>query len=246
MSKRNILAFDLYGDYALFKKPWCNREQQSFLVPPKTSIIGLVGGILGYKRENYLEKLSFNEIYTGITLLNEDGKELHGFNFMHGKNLDNITKKLSNPYRNPTDNGSLSPTRLEYIKNPIYRIFLYLEDVNLRDKVQKCLEEGRYVFPPYLGKANLFANIDNFLKTNLKETEIEYSNTVVPSEMVKVTEVKKKLYTERLPIRMDIDRSSPIYETIAVVKDGKIPLKESVDDDYIMGKTNENERLVLI
>ncbi|MEF8848984.1 MAG: type I-B CRISPR-associated protein Cas5b [Candidatus Thermoplasmatota archaeon] len=245
MENKKIIAFDLYGDYALFKKAWCNREKQSYLIPPKTSLIGLLGSILGYKRENYLKKLNFNEIFTGIKLISEEGKELHGFNFMHGKNLDNITKKFSNPYRNPTKKGSRSPTRLEFVKNPYYRIYIYAEDDSLRTKLQDYIGKNKCVFPPYLGQVNLFANIDNFSEINLIEKTIEYSDTAVPSEMVKVTEIKSRLYMERLPVKMKSDRSSPVYKSIAVMKNEDIPLKKLEKNEFIAGITDGKERLVL-
>lgn len=245
MGNKEIIAFNLYGDYALFKKPWCNREQQSYLIPPKTSIVGLLGALLGYEREKYLKKLNFEEIFIGIKLVSEEGKELHGFNFMHGKNLDNITKKLSNPYRKPTRKGSLSPTRLEYVKNPYYRIYLHLERDPLREKIGNFLKNDKCVFPPYLGQVNLFANIDNISVNELLERDIKYSETAVPSEMVKVTEVKSKLYTERLPVKMNPDRSSPIYKSIAIVKNREIPLKNIENDDCLIGITKNEEKLVL-
>jgi len=245
MEKKEIIAFDLYGDYALFKKPWCNREQQSYLIPPKTALIGLLGAILGYNRRNYLNKLNFDEIYTGIKLVSEEGRELHGFNFMHGKNLDKITKKLSNPYRNPTGKGSLSPTRLEYIKNPYYRIYLHFESESLKVKIQNHLRNNKCIFPPYLGQVNLFANIDDYSETNFLERKIKYSDTTVPSEMVEVTEINRKIYTERLPFKMNSDRSSPIYKSIAIIKDGEIPLKELERNNCLVGITDDEERLVL-
>ncbi|PTD94872.1 hypothetical protein C9439_00075 [archaeon SCG-AAA382B04] len=240
---KEILSFRLWGDYALYTKPWCNREQQSYLIPPKTSLFGLIGSILGCGKEEYLEKLDFDEIKTGINLKNFEGKELHGYNFMHGKNLDKKTKNLSNPYRNPSRKGALSPTRLEFIRNPEYRIYLYLKDKKIKRQLSDFLRKNKCVFPPYLGQVNLFANFGDFYKTELDEKNVNYSETAAPAEIIDGSEIEGKIYNERLPVKMEEDRSSPKFKSIAISKDN--PLKIKDDSKYLIGETTQGSQIVL-
>ena len=78
MPNKQIITFSLSGDYAMFKKPWCNNQQQSYFIPPKSMIIGLIGGILGIEKEKYLKESNFNGIKLGIELLKRPTTDLNG------------------------------------------------------------------------------------------------------------------------------------------------------------------------
>lgn len=54
----NILAFKLYGKFAHFRKFYTNASSLSYLVPPRTVIIGIFGSILKLPRDSYYEIFS--------------------------------------------------------------------------------------------------------------------------------------------------------------------------------------------
>ena len=47
-----ILVFDIWGEYAHFKKIYATTSALSYVVPPKTSIYGYIGAILGLEKED--------------------------------------------------------------------------------------------------------------------------------------------------------------------------------------------------
>ena len=55
----SILSFKLYGKFAHFRKFYTNSSSLSYLVPPRTVIIGILGSLLKLPRDSYYE--IFNE-----------------------------------------------------------------------------------------------------------------------------------------------------------------------------------------
>lgn len=245
MQSRDLISFRLWGDYALFKKPWCNREQQSFLIPTKTSLLGMIGGILGFDKEEYLHRLPAEEVKVGIQLRKKIGKEMHGYNFMQSANLKSRTKNFSNPYRNPSGKGMRSPTRLEMLKDPDYKVFIYLKQQTLRENLYGYLKREECVFPPFLGQVNFFANIDRVTKKGFMPKKLESVSTVAPADTVKPLRLRGKVYRERIPVRMQIDRSMPEFLPVVFKnnKRGQIPVTGS--DHFLIGKTEDGQQISL-
>lgn len=245
MTDKKIISFRLWGDYALYKKPWCNREQQSFLIPTKTAITGMIGGIMGYGKREYLDKIPPNDIKLGIKLNKKISKELHGYNFMQSENIKEQTKKFSNPYRKDSVDNPNSRTRLEMLKNPDYNIYLDIKDSNTQEKLFRHLENGEYVFPPFLGQVNMFANISEVKRINLKEKNINKVETVAPSEIVDGSEIDGVIYNQRIPVSMDKDRSKPEYMSIAVKNKENSKIKIEGTEKFLRGLTSDGSRVVL-
>lgn len=242
---KQLISFRLWGDYGLYKKPWCNREQQSFLIPTKTALIGMIGGILGFGKKEYLKFLPFNKIWVGIKLRKKINKELHGYNFMQSAGLLAKTRKLSNPYRDPPGKGMRSPNRLEMLKNPDYNVFFHFEDKKLQQSLYENLSESKFVFPPYLGQVNFFANIENVRKRKLTIKAVATVHSVVPAKILNVLGSGGQIYTERIPVKMEHDRSAPEFLRIALRNEENATIKIKKTEEFLVGQTEEGNGLVL-
>ncbi len=245
MSEKKIISFRFWGDYALYKKPWCNREQQSFLIPTKTAIIGMIGGILGFSKEEYLERLPSEKIKVGIKLNKEIGKELHGFNFMQSENLKKQTKKLSNPYRRKAIEQPNSRNRLEMLKNPDYKLFIQIEDTSIYNRLKNHLEESKYVFPPFMGQVNLFGNISEAKELEFKEKDVDYVNTVVPSKLVDGSSLDGTIFSEQIPFSMKEDRSEPEFISVSLKNKKEFKIAVKTDKRFKVGKTSDGTKVAL-
>ena len=51
MIPEKILCFELFGDYAQFRKFFTNMSPLSFSIPPRTVLSGIVGAILGIDKQ---------------------------------------------------------------------------------------------------------------------------------------------------------------------------------------------------
>lgn len=54
----DIISFSLRGKMAHFRKFYSNSSVLSYFIPPRTTLIGIIAGILGYERDSYYEEFS--------------------------------------------------------------------------------------------------------------------------------------------------------------------------------------------
>jgi CRISPR-associated protein Cas5h len=69
MDKVNkILAFDLTGPMAHFRKYFTNSSSLSYDFPPRTTVIGTIAGILGLERDSYYEDFGIEECHIAVKI----------------------------------------------------------------------------------------------------------------------------------------------------------------------------------
>jgi CRISPR-associated protein Cas5h len=66
-----LLQFDIYGRLAHFRKFYSNVTSLSYYFPPRNTIIGMIGSILGMQRDSYYGILSDNKLGVAIRILEE-------------------------------------------------------------------------------------------------------------------------------------------------------------------------------
>lgn len=186
-----IIQFDLSGKFAHFKFPFTspNFLKKSFLIPPRTTILGILGSIIGlngfqqYGESNepeYYEKLKHIKI--GI-----------GMNCFPSKKLI-IYNSLNSFARNIALNPNVM-IKEEILLNPSYKIILLLNFNNEYDKkLYDFIKQEKATYHLYLGKNEFFANITNFKEfdenqfTQKNTNECESINTIFPLEYINFDE----------------------------------------------------------
>ena len=227
-----VIGFNLSGKYALFTKPYTKNQPQSFIIPPKTAIAGMIGGILGFNRDEYQEKLK-NLKYSVV--LRNVSKYTTRFNLLQGKNASfNYSK---NPLRNPPERGQRSPTTFELLKNPSWDIFISLED-ELLIELQNRIKNSLFEYVPYLGVINAFAKLELFeeiieLKRGVNKIKSFFEFGLVK---VKLNE-PVKFYSELIPIEFKEKRSEPVTKEM-VIFDGDFDIlnKEEIENEFFIYK----------
>lgn len=56
----NIFSFHLQGKMAHFRKFYANSSSLSYFIPPRTTLVGIVAGLLGCERDQYYEEFSLD------------------------------------------------------------------------------------------------------------------------------------------------------------------------------------------
>jgi len=160
-------VFELSGKYAHFKVPESTRGNFTFPFPPRTALIGIIAGILGIQRNSYWqENQKFNETKIAIEILNPVQKDNLKINYTQTKTTTSL-RKLGVPVTllipkdpgNPASRGFISQFKLDLLKDVHYRIYANINDEKLHEQLVKRLEEKKYVYPPYFGHANFFADV---------------------------------------------------------------------------------------
>lgn len=169
-----ILVFDLSGDFAFYKMPEGTRGSYSFPFPPRTSLLGLLAGIIGKKRNSYWKNEDpLNESRIALEILKKPVNIGIKMNYNQTKTIISIFKdiKIILP-KNPVDpnaRGFTTQVRINYLKDVKYRIYFNHPDEKIYENISNFIRNNFYTFPPYLGHANCLAEIkfiDEFLYEN--------------------------------------------------------------------------------
>jgi len=243
--KKQVIKFKLSGDYALFKKPYANNQPQSFVIPPKTAILGMIGAIMGWSKEEYIEKLSFDKFAYAVRLITPKiKKDLIGINLMQGKNAKFTFNE--NPLVSPPERGQRSPTRFEFLKDMEWEIFLFVDDSEVQNKLFERIKSKKFVYNPNLGLQSLFAKIENE-QLFYVELANDVNNDIYTSferDFIKFKISKPvAFYNELIPVSFNSDRSLPrTKEMISFVGDYDI---EIINKNELKGKLYQdgNNRL---
>lgn len=159
-----ILSFDISGKFAHFRKFFANNTALSYSIPPRTTVIGILAGILGYEKDQYHEALSTDNLLHGIKVIAPLKKTFQRLNF--------LSIKGPNDFRG---RGGRIQTPFEVVSGPdirkdevSYRIYLtsgYNGDAAFNAVKQQLLQDTP-VFNPTLGTANFHARISNIRHFN--------------------------------------------------------------------------------
>jgi len=227
-----VIGFNLSGKYALFTKPYTKNQPQSFIIPPKTAIAGMIGGILGFRRDEYQEKLK-NLKYSIV--VKDFKKYTTRFNLLQGKSATFSYSK--NPLRNPPERGQRSPTTFELLKNPSWDVFVSMED-KLLEELQDRIRKSLYVYEPYLGVANAFAKLTLFQEMVELENGINKIKSFFELNLVKVRLIKPtRFYNELIPVGFESERSLPITKEMVVIMDEfEVLNKKEIENEFFIYK----------
>lgn len=192
------LVFDITGEYAMFRKFYTTTSSASYPFPPPTAVGGLIAAIIGVenKSENkahlasYWESLYGNRI--AISILSPTQWFTTSINLWNNKDpkkgIHNIIKH-------------------QFVKRPKYRIYV---EGPIEERLKPFLEEGSFVFTPYLGTAYSFANIHyigsfNPLKIEDDEARIK---SIIPADIKPKINLKKThgIFKDIVPLQMDTER----------------------------------------
>ncbi|RKY84621.1 type I-B CRISPR-associated protein Cas5, partial [candidate division KSB1 bacterium] len=131
-----LIIFDLFGPIAHFRKFYTNSSSLSYSFPPRTTVTGLIAGILGMERDSYYDEFNSSRCSVAISIKNKIRKIMQTVNLL---NTDEFSS-FRNVFKNMMLRKNLHPTPLELIfpalpeKEVSYRIyFFHSNDSIMRD-----------------------------------------------------------------------------------------------------------------
>jgi CRISPR-associated protein Cas5h len=159
-----VIVFELNGRFAHFKVPETTRGAMSFPFPPRTTVLGLLAGILGYERNSYWKKdnpLRMAKI--AIEVIHPVRTYPLKVNYVQTKyplRIGKATILIPTDPLGPTSRGFTTQFRLDLLSNPKYRVYAAIDDEDVFTALKTSLEDHCYKYPPYLGHANLLAELE--------------------------------------------------------------------------------------
>jgi CRISPR-associated protein Cas5h len=203
--KKNVLVFDIWGDFAHFKRIETTTSPLTYPFPAGTTLSGIVAAMIGMERDSYYNMFSHQDFLFGISILKPIRKARINLNFLNtkfGYRIWDITEKGKSPY---------TQIPLELVREPKYRIYLHMGTSlnDIKEKLKKNLTNHQTVYTLYLGISELIANfefIGEFESEYIRSEEKEEIHTVMTLDNRIVIESGKRYGRETIPLYMDSNR----------------------------------------
>ncbi len=201
MEKIPVISFVLCGFMAHFRKFYTNTSALTYPFPPRTTLMGLIAGLLGYRKDEYYSELNSENLWLSVRMLTYVRIRTYTVNYLFTKE-----KKL---YENAK--GTQIPVGL-VLPSPTARIIKYKIYVStplkeLWKKLEKVFLNKTFHWPPYLGITEAPGWIEN-----ISIDEVPYQNcknpVLIGTPVIKQGEINGLILNEKNPLRLLFDKMS--------------------------------------
>jgi len=203
MKSNKILVFDISGEFGHFGKYNTTTSPLTYIIPPRTSVQGILGAITGIDRFSYIETFDKEAAEIAIQLINPLKKMHMAFNLIDTKDsFFNIKTRTQIDF--------------ELLKDSHFRFFVSLKDEKLFSELEKNIRLNQPVFSPYLGLSQFTAKLEYrgiFGGDNCQAKEAVPIITAVNlkkcnKEKPIVYKYEYKYSNNIMPLNMEIDRKN--------------------------------------
>ncbi|AWB26696.1 type I-B CRISPR-associated protein Cas5b [Halococcoides cellulosivorans] len=241
----NCIGFTVTSGFAHFKKVGNNSAKPTYRIPPRTTLAGLLAGILGYDRDSYYDLFQPENSAVSVVPLNNPHTVSISNTTVNTK-ADEAIKYIPPNVHYTKGVEALTPESYveldrqrdpyEMLVDPVYRVYVSLADRDVESELFDRLAESRYHYSPSLGLSECLAKIDDVERHSLTETSgerIEIDSTVCEfDESTVVPEPEVTVRRERSPLYMEATegggRRTTAFGnvTYTVERDRKITVKD--------------------
>lgn len=231
------LVFDIWGEFGQFRKFYTTSSPLTFSFPPRTAIAGILAGIIGINKDEYLKYFSKADAHIALRILKPVKKCRISYNL-----IDTKTAKIMSKVKNRTQVTS------ELLKDCAYRIYLSHEDVDLYNRIKDNLTAHKCYYTLCLGLSEFLANFRFKYEGNLSKAEVEKVNLVdsvlplIEDETKVEFELGKEYFKDIVPNEMNEDREVIEYARVIYERNCK-PIKCIAKGIY---NTSEGEKIVFL
>ena len=231
MAKKFII-FDIYGDYAHFKKYYTTSSPLTFSIPPRTAIIGLISAIIGLDKNEYLSFMTKDKAEIAIRIINPIRKVRISQNLINTKD----------DYWIPVKKGAhepRTPIRFEYLKEPKFRIYFSHSDNRIYNSLKENLQNHKSVYTPCLGLSGCIADF-KFIDEVSGDYKLQKKDfidicSVIPLDVLKEIKFQpdRKYFKDRIPVEIKPGRIVTEYREVIYEINGN-PIKAKVKNVFVL------------
>lgn len=160
------IVFSVSGQWGHFKRVDGNLVKETYRIPPRTTVAGLVAAILGIDRNGYYDLFARGRSAVAVEPTTDLRTVNVPMNAMSTADPKNGTwKKTVNTYGSGpkvifTDSEiNRQQHNYEVLADPAYRIYLWLENETRLDELDDLLRAGKSHYTPSLGLSEYLASI---------------------------------------------------------------------------------------
>lgn len=199
-----IVIFRISGRYAHFRRPYTNVSSLSYPFPPRPTIAGLLGAILGIQKDKVAETFNERTLKVAVAIEKQTKTITHVTNFRQDGigGIDYSIKKPKKGWK-PKELKNIPPYNeatqipMELLRNPSFLIYVYLDDGDIRSELVSRLKTNRYVYTPCLGLSEFLASVEyvnNGNATQLGAGKYDVKSAIAKDDCILV---KDKLKPEK-------------------------------------------------
>ena len=158
------LVINLTGIFSFFRIPYNSLLMDTYLFPPKTTVVGIVGAALGWNEKTFLENIK---------------------NFKYGLILESIGEVLKETaviYKN--EDSPIYPITKNMVYKPVYKIFLTSSNDSLIESAYKALQDPKYVLTLGDSENLVYPKTTHFVKImDIVEKPTDKLKCILPSKI---------------------------------------------------------------
>lgn len=178
----HCLSFTVRSTWGHFKRVGRSVTKQTYRIPPRTTVAGMLAAIVGADRDSYYDVFGADNAAIAITPVSD----LRTVNIPTvgvgtdpkqpvAKTAGDHYSEYTLTYQDTTEARQLHG--YEVLADPAYRIDVALEDEAFYDDLRDHLNAGTAIYPPSLGKSEYLATIED-VQLNQTPVRVEATNLI--------------------------------------------------------------------
>lgn len=223
----SCLSFTVSSTWAHFKRVGRSVTKQTYRIPPRTTVAGMLAAIVGAPRNSYYDVFGAETAAIAITPqfdIRTINVPTTGLGTDPGQDVTQSAgsrRSYKLTYQDTTGDRQLHA--YEVLADPVYRIDVALEDEEFYTTLREHLVNGTSVYPPSLGKSEYLATITD-VSTEQEPMRVAKSGTPDIDSVVPMS------LSEAIPqggVSYSVERSPAVMEAY---KGGR---RTTRFDDYV-------------
>ena len=239
------LSFTVRSTWGHFKRVGRSVTKQTYRIPPRTTVSGMLAAIVGADRDSYYDIFGEDNAAIAITPVS-DLRTVNIPTTGLGTDPGQDVTKTAGSWRNykityQDTTGDRQLHAYEVLADPAYRIDVAVEDKAFYADLREHLSSGTSVYPPSLGKSEYLATIED-VKIDNEPTRIDATDTydidsIVPISLSEAIPQGGVTYgTERSPAVMERKpggRRTTRFDDYVYTQQATEPIRVGTDLDFI-------------
>jgi CRISPR-associated protein Cas5h len=210
-------GFTIRAGFGHFRKVGTNSAKPTYRIPPRTTVVGLLAGILGFDRDSYYDHFQADNSAIAIVPLTNPHTLSLSLTTVNTKadeaikyvpsDIDHYTHGVK--ALTPESYSELDRQRdpYEMLVDPAYRIYIAVADDELDNELFSRLDDSRYHYSPSLGLSECLAEIRDVERHEISQ-ETPETGTIEVDSAVHTTAESVAVPTPGVPLQRE---RSPLY-----------------------------------
>ncbi|ADG07364.1 CRISPR-associated protein Cas5 [Kyrpidia tusciae] len=133
-----VLSFRLQGKMAHFRRYYSNSSALSYSIPPRTTVVGIVAGLLGWSRDTYYEVFSLNRCRVAVRNAAPIKKQIQKLNLLMVDRPNDLNGSQPHHSQTPTELVMPQDIRQGFLD---YQVWFWHEDEDVMSRFESVAAE---------------------------------------------------------------------------------------------------------